>query len=144
MAILDQIEALDPEVLRQAILQSLGYKKPDVPSCCPNCGIDWRLDKIIRIDGFTIDPREGIWFGDKRLKLSKTHRSIMNSLAKERGRWLSVEQLANRCTDLIHADVDNAIKQHISALRARLRLLDVPVPIATEHGCGYYWKIAGS
>lgn len=142
MTILDQISALDPDVLLKAIAQCLEDKRPDTTACCPNCGYDLRADKVIRIDGFTIDPREGVFYGGKKLKLSKTHRSIMHSLAKERGRWLSPEQLANRCTYLVESELKSAINMHILYLRKRLKAHDVPVPVKNERGCGYYWQVA--
>jgi len=106
---------------------------------CPHCQYDLKADTIIERDGFTLDPRGAVTYNGQEIKLTKTQKCILFSLAKANGRRLSSYDLADRCCYYDASNANKEFKMHISLLRKRLS--HVQCPVQTDHGVGYYWQI---
>jgi hypothetical protein len=62
--VLERLPTLEEDEIYDAVARMLLAKDKlnAAPSCCPNCGHDWRSGLLLDRDGFVIDPRGQIFF----------------------------------------------------------------------------------
>lgn len=113
-----------------------------IPSICPCCGTDIRLDDPITIDDFAM-------FGDgypltylrKPLKLAPRESSVCWALMKAYPLVLSTDVLLNRIGS---EDAEgNVVQVYVHRIRAKLKMLGIEDPIETVYGRGFRWRSAG-
>lgn len=139
MSILDDIASLDKDDLLKALATVLHEKKK--PNFCTNCGTNTSKDEVVERDGFRIDPKVGVSYMGRPIKLSKVQRCIMLTLASANGRRLPRQLLADRCCYLKETGNVNTVRTHISVLRRKLEGQGVPVPFRNDWDVGYYWEV---
>lgn len=105
---------------------------------CPNCGLNLTADSIVERDGFRLDPRGGVTYGDCELFSRYGWTSILIALASQ-NRVLSSRALLGRASD---SDRTNTLASQIAQMRKALRKAKVPDPIETIRGRGYRWRAA--
>lgn len=105
---------------------------------CPCCGYNLSKDRLIEIDGFTIDPRGMVSFGELVMdSVSATQVMILHSIAKAAPRPISMETLRNRITD----GSSNVVSVMICRMRKIFAANCVPFPIRTVGQIGYRWQV---
>lgn len=93
---------------------------------------------VIEIDGLKIDSvGRNVYFDGNVIALTPHEFSLLEYLARRRGRLASHEQLIEQIHDARSYVSKNAVEAHISALRKRLLAADAPALIKTRRGFGY-------
>lgn len=93
---------------------------------------------VLEIEGIKIDSvGRNVHFGGNVIALTPHEFSLLEYLARRRGRVASHEQLIEQIHDACSYVSKNAVEAHISALRKRLLAADAPALIKTRRGFGY-------
>ena len=97
-----------------------------------------REDDKIECGGFWLDvSRSTIGDGRQEVELTKNESRILFSLARNRGKILSRDQIMNDLWDSELFVDDNTLTVNMTRLRAKLELLGKAQAIKTKRGQGY-------
>jgi DNA-binding response OmpR family regulator len=104
---------------------------------CPSCGYNFTVDQPIELDGFKIDPRNGLTaFNGMVIKgVSRGKTAIMHTIAKAGGDCVLPDAILNRVSD---SEDRNVISVHVSQMRTIFAKHGMALPF---HGSrsGYRW-----
>jgi len=107
-------------------------------SFCPSCGFNLDRDKVLQLDGFTLDPRGEVHFGETRVELSHHEALVMHTVAAAAGRPVKTETIACRVSD---GEDPHCASVFIHRARRRLLAAGIPNPIQTAFRRGYRWSV---
>lgn len=93
---------------------------------------------VIEIEGVSIDSvKRQVTYQDKRISLTPHEYTLLEYLARGRGRVFSHDQLIEQINNASNYVTRNAVEAHISSLRKRLQSADAPQLVKTRRGFGY-------
>lgn len=125
--------------LAQAILSA--EKNDDAAKICPHCGFNLIHDRLMIKDGYILDPRGQVFYGEKQIKLTATELHILATIMKNDGRTMEYSTLSARTVNARRSDDRLLLRQHIHNMRKKMAEAEAPFPIKPEQGVGYYWNV---
>jgi hypothetical protein len=106
---------------------------------CPHCGFDLERNSDITWGKWRLRPAQ-TFYEDRKLPLTAQQSEFLFALAKCQGRPLDNAVMYERLTNGSAANPRNMP----SVIRHRIHLvmkeLNIPDPVAVQHGKGYYWN----
>lgn len=101
---------------------------------CPNCGIDLCAAERIEMGPLVYDPRGDVtWYG-QRVRMARGQRTVLEALAREAPRVVSLSVLAER----LDYDGDGNV---VEVLLSRIRRALPGAPIENVRGLGWRWAL---
>ncbi len=103
---------------------------------CPHCGYDLRNAEPVKDGPFSYDPGQGVFYKGRRINLTRQAHILLGSLMLAKGRFVSVDTLAQRM-DSDASDPGRLISVYL--FRAR-RAVPTALPVEFIHGFGLRWS----
>lgn len=102
---------------------------------CPHCGFNLAADEMIELGDWRLAPAEA-WLAGKPLNITKQQAMFLHTLAKARGRSVSLEMMGERICEGRSRAPDKLAASIARDLRARM----AEPPFETVYGNGYRWR----
>lgn len=143
MSVLAQIADLDKVDLLKALAGLLEEKERETHKVhsCPSCGFNLKNDRLIIKDGFVLDPRGQLFYNARAVKITQTPLRVLYTIAKEDGRPVTYDAIADRACDAHKTDPRTLIKLYVHGLRKQFKAAGIPFPIKNEPCVGYFWEL---
>lgn len=141
--IVAKLSLLDRDILLQALAEALKAEpKPESgPRICSHCGFDLVSDRLIIRDGFVLDPRGRLYFGEHPILLSKVEFQIVATIMKGSGRTIEYSTLIERHCNAKRTSYQLLIRQHTHNIKAKFKRAEAPYPLRVDYGIGLFWKV---
>ena len=127
-------------------IRSMIMMTQEIPFC-PRCGINFKNDEVIEIDGFRIDPRGQAFYNDRMIRgLSPTNVCVLYTIARAGGRLVTSDTLVARCCG--ESQSESRARVGVHEIRKVLGILEIPDPLLAvsardSASGGYLWHRSG-
>ena len=102
---------------------------------CPRCGFNLEADKLVKRDGFVLDPRGFVNWRGQAVAMRPSWAIILHTLAQSE-RPVARDAMLSRISA---SDNANLLASTLSQLRKALRRQGVPDPIGSAHHSPALW-----